>query len=203
MSLNIDQKEFQQVDIGKMLEQFHLSDEAKNTIEKEGLLPEGLLRRLQAAYPGYSNFNLRYDTIFTEKSIYSGIRGFREIVEKLKEHGIELNHLTEREFFIDVYRFLATKYFLNCIDWNNYEDDPLFHLVFPQPGMIAADEVRKYEEAKTPYRRLIESNVLSLFKREQLQQEYESLNPFKLRKILDEKLSQFYRIMDTRGKKAV
>jgi len=141
--------EFQQVDIGKMLEQFHISDEARNNIEKEGLLPVGLIKRLRAAYPQYSNFSLKYDTIFTEKTIYSGLRGFHQIVEKLAEHGIELNHIVEREFFIEVYRFLATKYFLNCIDWNNYEDDPLFHLVFPQPGMIAAEEVKKYEEATT------------------------------------------------------
>ncbi|NPA35784.1 MAG: hypothetical protein GXO47_02935 [Chlorobi bacterium] len=132
-----------------MLEQFHLNDEAKNNIEKEGLLPEGLIRRIEAAYPEYSNFDLKYDTIFTEKNIYSGLRGFREIVDKLKEHGIELNHIKEREFFIEVYRFLATKFFLNCIDWNNYETDPLFHLVFPQPGMIPAEEFKKYEEAKT------------------------------------------------------
>ena len=74
---------------------------------------------------------------------------FREIVEKLKENGINIGHIKEREFFIEVYRFLATKHALNSINWNNYEKDTMYHLIFPQPGMIHADEVKKYIDAAT------------------------------------------------------
>ncbi len=149
METMINKADFQQADIKVMTDRYQISPDALNNIEKENLLPIGLVRRLQAAYPGYSNFIKDYDTIFTDKTNYSGLRGFREIVKKLDEHGVKLNHIVDREFFIEVYRFLATKHVLNSINWSNYEDDPLFHLVFPQPGMIAPEEVEKYANAKT------------------------------------------------------
>jgi len=61
---------------------------------------------------------------------------------------------------------------------------------------------KKYGPAKTPYQRLLESNSLSSFKRDLMIKEYQSFNPFKLRRILDEKISQFFRIMDVREKKS-
>jgi hypothetical protein len=59
---------------------------------------------------------------------------------------------------------------------------------------------KKYDQAKTPYQRLMGSNKLTLDKKEKLRQTYESLNPFKIRSLLDEKLKVFYRIIDTRVK---
>ncbi len=141
--------DLQQSDVKSMVEKYHISKDAEENIEKEGLLPAGLISRLQKAYPGYAAFNVNYDTIFTGKTNYAGLRGFREIVKTLEEHGVKLNHIVEREFFIEVYRFLATKHILNAIDWHNYENDPLFHLIFPQPGMIREEDVKIYAEAKT------------------------------------------------------
>lgn len=60
---------------------------------------------------------------------------------------------------------------------------------------------KKHGKAETPYQRLMASNTLTLPQREKLKREYESLNPFKIRKLLDEKLKEFYRIIDTRGNK--
>ncbi|MBT3384822.1 MAG: hypothetical protein HN778_16375 [Prolixibacteraceae bacterium] len=128
---------------------YNLSSETINNIVNENLLPPGLIKRLHSSYPEYSGFLNSDEAIFTDKTNYSGLKGFREIVGKLKDHGIDIGHLKDREFFIEVYRFLATKYVLNAIDWSNYKKDPLYQLIFPQPGMIKHQEVKKYIDAKT------------------------------------------------------
>ncbi|MFV0269037.1 MAG: hypothetical protein ACK5HT_18075, partial [Draconibacterium sp.] len=134
-------------DIQQMVKRYHLGSEAVRTIENENLLPPGLIQRLHNNYPKYSGFFYEDDAIFKDKEHYSGLKGFREIVQTLKKHGIELTHIKDREFFIEVYRFLATRYVLNTIDWKNYESDSNYQLVFPQPGMIHPDEVKKYADA--------------------------------------------------------
>jgi hypothetical protein len=58
---------------------------------------------------------------------------------------------------------------------------------------------KKHAPAETPYQRLIASDTLTLYQKERLKKEFENLNPFKIRKLLDEKLKEFYRIIDTRG----
>ena len=87
--------------------------------------------------------------MFTEERMYQGLEGFRAVVAVLERHGIDIGHLAERELFIEVYRFLATRHVLDAIDWRNFAHDSLFHLTFPQPGMIAADVVARYEAAST------------------------------------------------------
>ncbi|KAF0197855.1 MAG: hypothetical protein FD166_1755 [Bacteroidetes bacterium] len=139
----------QNFELNSMLTRYHCSDESVEIIKNENLLPLGLLKRLHHCYPQHSGF-FRTDTAyFTDKTYYSGLSGFREIIEKLRKNGIEIGHIKEREFFIEVYRFLATKHTLNSINWNNYENDSMYNLIFPQPGMIAADEVKKYIDADT------------------------------------------------------
>ena len=142
-------KKVEAADIQQMLMRYQLSQESIQTINSENLLPPGLVKRLHNSYPKYSGFFNKNKAIFTDKTHYSGLKGFREIVQKLKENGIEIGHIKDREFFIEVYRFLATRFVLNTIDWNNFENDSNYQLVFPQPGMIHPDEVKKYADAKS------------------------------------------------------
>lgn len=86
--------------------------------------------------------------------------------------------------------------------WN-----PLQNYFTPSLKLLSKTRVggrikKKYGPAKTPYQRLLESNSLTLYKRDEMISEYQSLNPFKMRKILDGKISQFFRIMDTRKKRS-
>ncbi len=138
----------EQSDIQQIIQRYQLSPESVQTINEEDLLPPGLVKRLHNSFPKYSGFFYEEPAIFVGKPHYSGLNGFREIVQKLKENGIEIGHIKDREFFIEVYRFLATKFVLNTIDWKNFENDSNYQLVFPQPGMIHADEVKKYADAK-------------------------------------------------------
>jgi L-lysine 2,3-aminomutase len=137
------------VDVQTLMDRHSLSDDARNIIEKENLIPTTLLSRLHNNYPQHSGLLERTKPIFeTAKSRYSGLEDFKEICNVLKQNGIKLGHIKERELFIEVYRFLATKHVLNTIDWSNFEADSVFQLVFPQPGMINKETVKEYCEAK-------------------------------------------------------
>ncbi len=149
--------------VKKLMDRNQFTDETKAIIEKENLLPIGLLNRLHNNYEKYSGIMDDSDLMFTTKEHYSGLKGFREIVATLNENGIDIGHIEEREFFINVYRFLATKHVLNTINWNDFKGDLIFQLVFPQPGMVKPEIFEAYHAAKTEdgKRKLIDDYIIS------------------------------------------
>ncbi|HCT71501.1 MAG TPA: hypothetical protein DF409_11295, partial [Bacteroidales bacterium] len=134
-------------EIEEILNSGKYPEEILEVVRKENLLPAGLLNRLQAAYPACSAF--RNKALFTikDKKQYSGLKGFREILARLEENGIHIGHYEERELFIKVYRFMATRHVLNAINWDSFAEDSIFQLVFPQPGMIRRDVASAYLNA--------------------------------------------------------
>jgi len=146
---NWDRKQIVAADVEKMMDRFHFSAETRNIIHSEGLLPAGVLNRLHNAYPQHSGLKESADLLFTGKKHYTGIEGFREINRILESHGIHIGYTRECELFIRVYRFMATWHVLNTINWGDFEHDPVFQLVFPQPGMIRSDITRAYLNAVT------------------------------------------------------
>lgn len=142
-------KHFTEADVNHIMDRFHYTDETKKIIKDENLLPIGVLSRLQHNYPHITSFKEEAEFLFNDKKHYAGVTGFREIVGILSKNGINIDHLEERELFIHVYRFMATKHVLNNINWKKFEKDSLFQLVFPQPGMIRPDIAKKYLAAKT------------------------------------------------------
>ncbi|MCP4976033.1 MAG: hypothetical protein GY931_07705 [Maribacter sp.] len=132
-----------------------LNEDARNIIRTENLLPTTLLSRLHNNFPEHSLFKRTSAPIFSKgKKKYTGLSGFRMICEVLKQHGIVLSNIKERELFIEVYAFLATKHILNTIDWNNYQRDPVFQLVFPQPNMIDKKIVDEYSSIEDDVERM-------------------------------------------------
>jgi len=131
-------------DVRRMMDRYAYSEEVRETIRREKLLPLGLLSRLQAKYAEHSDLLRTDEFLFSDRRRYAGIEGFREAVSVLRRNGIEIGHIEERELFIRVYRFMATRHILNGIRWGSFQDDQLFHLVFPQPGMIRRDVVERY-----------------------------------------------------------
>ena len=131
--------------VKKLMDIHGLSDEAKNIIESENLLPTSLLSRLHNNFPQHSMLIPKSKAMFSDaKRNYSGLSGFKMVCDILKENGIQLSHMKEREFFLEVYAFLATKHILSTIDWDNYQTDQIFQLIFPQPGMIDPKIVAEY-----------------------------------------------------------
>lgn len=138
-----------QKSVNETLKRLKYSDSTLSIIENENLLPTGLLYRLHQNYPRYSGITRNKALIFESQKQYSGLKGFRKIVSTLKEHGIDIGYIEERELFIKIYRFMATSHVLNSINWDDYEHDSLFQLVFPQPGMIREETVAAYKSAET------------------------------------------------------
>lgn len=138
-----------EADVAAMMERHHYSDDVKDTIVRENLLPTGMLSRIQAQYPHLSGLLEDEEFHFTDERKYSGLEGFRAVVEVLEHNGIHIGHIAERELFIEVYRFMATRHVLNSINWKRFADDSLFKLTFPQPGMIPADVTERYVAATT------------------------------------------------------
>jgi len=136
------------IDINLVLETGDFPKEALETIKREKLLPEGLVNRLHRQYPQYSSLARVATPIFVGRENYTGLRGFRAVIEELAKHDIHIGDVDERELFVEVYRFLATRHTLNSIDWENYQTDAVFQLVFPQPGMINKETVGKYLAAE-------------------------------------------------------
>jgi L-lysine 2,3-aminomutase len=142
------ERETKHSDISMILGAYNFEKVTIQTIADENLLSPTLINRLQNCYPQHSGL-LKDKEMFTGKTRYIGLNGFREILEKLRNLGIVINDVKEREFFLEVYRFMATKHILNCINWEDFKNDPIYHLVFPQPGMINKADVTKYVDAKT------------------------------------------------------
>ncbi|WP_297089833.1 hypothetical protein [uncultured Draconibacterium sp.] len=141
-------------DVKDLTRVYDFAPETVQTILNEQLLPAGIVNRLQKCYPQYSGFKQTETPMFTGKTHYTGLIGFREILHVLKKNGIVLDRVKEREFFLEVYRFMATKHILNTINWSNYHNDPNYYLIFPQPGMINAEDTKKYLDAADDEQRL-------------------------------------------------
>ena len=139
--------------LGLLISRYGYSAETRQIIEKENLLPTGLLSRLHATYPLHSGLQETRPFLFAQCEIYSGLEGFREVLDILAKNGIKLTSIPERELFVQVYRFKATRHILNAINWDNYERDSIYQLVFPQPGMMRKSVVSAYLNASTEKQR--------------------------------------------------
>lgn len=143
----------QLADVEAMLDRYEFSTDARRIVKAEKLLPVGLLSRLQSSYPQHSGLLESKPFLFKDGSNYAGLDGFRQVCAILKANGIELSQIKEREFYIEVYRFLATSHSLNSINWGNYQTDAVYQLVLPQPGMIAPEPTAAYVAAATEQER--------------------------------------------------
>jgi len=136
-------------DIDRMLDRYRYSDEVRAIIEREDLLPQGLLSRVHAQYPESSGLLETRPFLFRDKEQYRGLEGLREVVTVLEDAGIHIGHVEERELFVRVYRFMVTRHVLNSIDWDHFATDSLFQLTFPQPGMLRRELVERSRAAAT------------------------------------------------------
>lgn len=77
---------------------------------------------------------------FTSRNIHT-IKQFKKLPEDI---------LAAIRVVSKVLPFRANNYVLDeLIDWNNIPDDPIFQLVFPQPGMLASEDFNRLEKMMT------------------------------------------------------
>ncbi len=151
---------FTPADLAGLLVRYGYSAKTRDLISAENLLPLGLLSRLHATYPRQSALAQTGEVLFADHSHYPGLSGFRQVVGVLAEHGVHLSDLTERELFVEVYRFKVSRHVLNLIDWHDFEHDSLFQLTFPQPGMMRRDLLERYTAAPPEERTRIASDYV-------------------------------------------
>lgn len=89
---------------------------------------------------------------------------------------------------------------LKCLN-DLYQNELRLYKNFFQPVIkleskerIGGHIKRKYGQAKTPYRRLIESDQISAGEKEKLTEMYQELNPAELKRKIDKKLDKLYKI---------
>ncbi len=76
----------------------------------------------------------------------------------------------------------------------------LFHNFFcPSVKLIAKERIasktiKRYDIPKTPYQRVIESPYISVAVKQSLREQFEKLNPFHLRKAMEEKLKRIFNL---------
>ena len=76
------------VDIAQTLECGAFSDETKQIIADEGLLPEGLVNRLHRQYTSVSALGSTDKPLFTERNDYTGLGGFRAVNQILQKQRV-------------------------------------------------------------------------------------------------------------------
>lgn len=148
---------FQPSDVEDLMDRHGLDEDAKKVMMDENLIPTTLLSRLHNSFPQHSLLQKESKALFNadSKNKYSGLAGFRKVCKVLESNGIILSDIKERELFVEVYAFLATKHVLNTIDWDNYEQDQVFQLIIPQPNMIDKKVVEEYSSIEDDAERKI------------------------------------------------
>src|SRR5689334_17096381 len=71
-----------------MMDRYGYSDDTRQIIATERLLPTGLLSRLHATYPQHSGLMETGKFLFDEEDHYSGLEGYRQVVSVLEKNGI-------------------------------------------------------------------------------------------------------------------
>jgi hypothetical protein len=55
--------------------------------------------------------------------------------------------------------------------------------------------IKRYDQPKTPYQRVLESPDVSASVKRSLREQFETLNPFKLRKAIEDKLNTIFEVL--------
>jgi hypothetical protein len=61
--------------------------------------------------------------------------------------------------------------------------------------MVDGKAVKRYDQPKTPYQRVLQSPVVSTSVKRSLNEHFETLNPFRLRKAMEDKLHTIFKVL--------
>jgi len=77
-------------------------------------------------------------------------------------------------------------------EWRLYHNFFMPSVKLLEKKQVAAKTIKRYDAPKTPYQRVIESEYVSAEDKRRLKEQFESLNPFQLRKDIDAKLKKIF-----------
>ncbi len=79
-------------------------------------------------------------------------------------------------------------------EWQQYQNFFCPSVKLLEKKRIGSKYRRRYDKPQTPYQRLLASDALQTFQRQQLTQIFAKLNPFKLKKSIERKLKVIFHI---------
>ena len=79
-------------------------------------------------------------------------------------------------------------------EWRLYHNFFMPSVKLIEKKQIAAKTIKRYDKPKTPYQRVMESKDVSPAQKQALKEQFEGLNPFRLRKAMEKKLQEIFKI---------
>lgn len=79
-------------------------------------------------------------------------------------------------------------------EWNWYHNFFMPSVKLIEKKLVAGKTIKHYDSPKTPYQRVLESPHITVSAKSSLKEQFETLNPFKLRKIMESKLETIFSI---------
>ena len=80
-------------------------------------------------------------------------------------------------------------------EWRLYHNFFLPSVKLVEKKLVEGKAIKRYDQPKTPYQRVLESPVVPAPVKHSLKEQFETLNPFRLRKAIESKLDTIYRIL--------
>ena len=85
-------------------------------------------------------------------------------------------------------------------DWRLYHNFFIPSVKLLEKKQVAAKTIKRYDTPKTPYQRVMESKHVKPDVKRKLKEQFETLNPFELRKAIDAKLKKIFAICTLKNK---
>jgi hypothetical protein len=79
--------------------------------------------------------------------------------------------------------------------WRLYHNFFLPSLKLMEKKLVEGKVIKRYDHPKTPYQRVLESPFVSASVKRSLNEQFETLNPFRLRKVIEDKLNTIFRVL--------
>jgi hypothetical protein len=80
-------------------------------------------------------------------------------------------------------------------EWRLYHNFFLPSVKLIEKKLVDGKAMKRYDQPKTPYQRILESTDVSASVKRSLKEEFETLNPFRLRKAIEDKLNTIFKIL--------
>jgi hypothetical protein len=80
-------------------------------------------------------------------------------------------------------------------EWRLYHNFFLPSVKLVEKKLVDGKTMKRYDQPKTPYQRVLESPFVSPSVRRSLKEQFETLNPFRLRKAIEDKLNTIFKIL--------
>jgi len=80
-------------------------------------------------------------------------------------------------------------------EWRLYHNFFLPSAKRMEKKLVDGKAMKRYDQPKTPYQRVLESPYVSASVKRSLKERFETLNPFRLRKAMEDKLNTIFKIL--------